>query len=86
MSEAIKSAQRTNEHYGQQLAGAGHELRDERGPDEVKTLVRGLTQATDLVQTENIDAGAAAGGSTAEVGRLRDHLAQVQPRRHHRRA
>jgi diguanylate cyclase len=78
VSKAIKSAQRTNASYSQQLAAASHELRDERGPDEVKTLIRGLTQATDLVQTENIVLQQKLNDSTAEVGRLRDHLAQAK--------
>ena len=78
VSKAIRSAQRTNASYSQQLAAASHELRDERGPDEVKTLIRGLTQATDLVQTENMVLQQELADSNAEVGRLRDHLAQAK--------
>jgi len=78
VSKAIKSAQRTNASYSQQLAVARHELSDDRAPAEVKTLIRGLTQATDLVQTENLFLQQKLNDSTAEVGRLRDHLAQAR--------
>jgi diguanylate cyclase len=78
VSKAIKNAQRTNASYSQQLAAARHELSDERAPAEVKTLIRGLTQATDLVQTENMVLQQRLHDSTAEVGRLRDHLAQAR--------
>jgi diguanylate cyclase len=78
VSKAIRSAQRTNASYGQQLAAARHELRDDRAPDEVKTLIRGLTQATDIVQTENMVLQQKLSDSNAEVGRLRDHLAQAK--------
>jgi len=78
VSKAIRSAQRTNASFGQQLAAVSHELTDDRGPDEVKTLIRGLTQATDLVQTENMVLQQKLADSNAEVGRLRDHLAQAK--------
>lgn len=78
VSKAIRSAQRTNASFGQQLAAARHELTDDRAPDEVKTLIRGLTQATDLVQTENMVLQQKLSDSNAEVGRLRDHLAQAK--------
>jgi diguanylate cyclase len=78
VSKAIKSAQRTNASYSQQLAAASNELTDDRHPDEVKSLIRGLTQATDLVQTENIVLQQKLADSNAEVGRLRDHLAQAK--------
>ena len=78
VSKAIRSAQRTNASYGQQLAAASHELRDERGPDQVKSLIRGLSQATDMAQTENMVLQQKLNDSNAEVGRLRDHLAQAK--------
>ncbi|HEY1426235.1 MAG TPA: GGDEF domain-containing protein [Caulobacteraceae bacterium] len=78
VSKAIRSAQRTNASFGQQLAAARHELTDDRPQAEVKTLIRGLTQATDLVQTENMVLQQKLADSNAEVGRLRDHLAQAK--------
>jgi len=78
VSKAIRNAQRTNASYSQQLATARQELRDDRAPDEVKTLIRGLTQATDLVQTENMVLQQKLADSNAEVGRLRDTLAQAR--------
>ena len=78
VSKAIRSAQRTNASYSQQLAAARHELRDDRAADEVKTVIRGLTQATDLVQTETMVLQQKLADSNAEVGRLRDTLAQAR--------
>ena len=78
VTKAIRNAQRTNASYSQQLAAARHELTDDRPADEVKTLIRGLTQATDVVQTENMTLQQKLADSNAEVGRLRDHLAQAR--------
>jgi diguanylate cyclase len=78
VTKAIRNAQRTNASYSQQLAAVSHELTDDRPPEEVKTLIRGLNQATDRVQTENMTLQQKLADSNAEVGRLRDHLAQAR--------
>jgi diguanylate cyclase len=78
VSRAIQTAQKTNKAYGEQLAGATLELDDDLPPVELKQLVKGLTVATKRVETENKDLEQKLAESTAEVGRLRDHLVQVR--------
>jgi diguanylate cyclase len=78
VSRAIQTAQRTNADYGKQLAGASQELHGNIETGELKALVTGLTQATNRVQTENKELEQRLAESTAEVGRLRDHLVQVR--------
>jgi diguanylate cyclase len=78
VSRAIQTAQKTNAAYGAQLAGASEELGAELEPDDLKELVQGLTAATDRVQTQNQALEKRLAESTAEVGRLRDHLVQVR--------
>jgi diguanylate cyclase len=78
VSRAIQSAQQTSAAYGEQLAGATQELSQDIGSGELKTLVRGLARATDRAHAQNRELEQRLGESTAEVGRLRDHLAQVR--------
>ncbi|MGH6958798.1 MAG: GGDEF domain-containing protein [Caulobacteraceae bacterium] len=78
VSRAIQTAQKTNEAYGQHLAGASQELAESLDGGDLKSLVDGLTAATSRVQTENRDLEQRLAESTAEVGRLRDHLVQVR--------
>ena len=53
VSRAIQTAQKTNEAYGQHLAGATQELSEEMASEELKSLVRGLANATNRAQTQN---------------------------------
>ncbi|HEY3797834.1 MAG TPA: GGDEF domain-containing protein, partial [Caulobacteraceae bacterium] len=78
VSHVIKSAQKSNEAYGEHLAGASQELDAAIDPSGLKQLVAGLTIATNRVQTENVALEKRLADSTAEVGRLRDHLVQVR--------
>jgi diguanylate cyclase len=78
VSHVIKTAQKTNAAYGKQLAGVTQELDDNLNPGDLKHLVQGLTNATQRAQAENKDLETRLADSTAEVGRLRDHLQQVR--------
>ncbi|HEY2710213.1 MAG TPA: GGDEF domain-containing protein [Caulobacteraceae bacterium] len=78
VSRAVQAAQQTSAAYGQQLAGATQGLRDDLDPNELKSLVRGLADATTRAETENRELEQRLADSTAEVGRLRDHLIQVR--------
>jgi diguanylate cyclase len=78
VSRAIQNAQQTNEAYGQQLAGATQELSEDMASGELKSLVKGLASATNRAQSQNRELEQRLAESTAEVGRLRDHLVQVR--------
>jgi diguanylate cyclase len=78
VSRAIQNAQQTNEAYGQQLAGATQELSETMESGELKALVKGLASATNRAQSQNRELEQRLAESTAEVGRLRDHLVQVR--------
>jgi len=78
VSRAIQSAQKTSADYGERLAGATQELTEELDSDALRALVRGLASATNRAQTENRELEQRLSESTAEVGRLRDHLVQVR--------
>jgi diguanylate cyclase len=78
VSRVIQTAQKTNAAYGERLADATLELGAEPDAGDIKKLVRGLTDATHRAQTENKDLEQKLAESTAEVGRLRDHLVQVR--------
>jgi diguanylate cyclase len=75
---AIKQAQKSSEQYGVSLAGAGRDLELQTEPAVIKTLVETLSNATKRVQKENQSLEKRLAESTAEVGRLRDHLEQVR--------
>jgi diguanylate cyclase len=78
VSRAIQSAQKTSADYGEHLAGATQELSEELDSGALRALVRGLANATNRAQTENRELEQRLSESTAEVGRLRDHLVQVR--------
>jgi len=78
VSQAIKQAQRSSEQYGQTLAGAGRTLSEAVDAAMLKKLVDTLTGATKRVQRENKSLEKRLDESTAEVGRLREHLEQVR--------
>jgi len=78
VSAAIKQAQRSSEQYGQTLAGAGRTLNDAIDAATLKRMVETLSTATKRVQRENKSLEKRLDESTAEVGRLREHLEQVR--------
>jgi diguanylate cyclase len=78
VSHAIKHAQRSSEQYGQTLAGAGRSLSEAIDAAALKRLVDTLNGATKRVQRENKSLEKRLEESTAEVGRLREHLEQVR--------
>ena len=78
VAEAIKQAQKSSEQYGVSLAGAGRELETHTDPSAVKKVVDVLIGATKRVQRENKSLEKRLDESTAEVGRLREHLEQVR--------
>ncbi len=79
VSQAIQSAQKSSEAYGQTLAHASKSLTasDEAGAD-LKATVDTLATATRRVQRENKSLEKRLSESTAEVARLREHLEQVR--------
>ena len=76
VSQAIQSAQKSSEAYGQTLAHASKSLAAE-GID-LKATVETLTTATRRVQRENKALEKRLAESTSEVARLREHLEQVR--------
>ena len=78
VSHVIHTARLSSAAYGERLAGASQELAAPVDTQSLQELVRGLTRATGLVESENKQLEQRLADSTAEVGRLRDHLAQVR--------
>lgn len=78
VAEAIKHAQKSSEQYGVSLEGAGRELESHTDPAAVRKVVASLVTATKRVQAENHSLEKRLAESTAEVGRLREHLEQVR--------
>ena len=78
VSRAIQSAQKSNEAYGQTLAGASKGLTEADGVDQVRAMVDTLSTATRRVQKENKSLEKRLAESTSEVQRLREHLEQVR--------
>ena len=76
VSQAIQSAQRSSEAYGQTLAHASKTLSTEAV--DLKATVETLATATRRVQRENKALEKRLSESTAEVARLREHLEQVR--------
>jgi diguanylate cyclase len=74
---AIESARETSEAYGQQLATASETL-VEQDADAVRAMVETLTVATRKVREENMALESQLADTTDELGRLREHLAQVR--------
>lgn len=78
VSRAINKAQKSNEDYGQTLAGASKGLDGAKDADQVKAMVASLSAATRKVQKENRSLEQRLADSTSEVQRLREHLEQVR--------
>lgn len=78
VSMAIQSAQKSNEAYGQTLAGASKDLSTAEDVSQIRAMVDTLSSATRRVQKENKSLEKRLAESTSEVQRLRDHLEQVR--------
>ena len=78
IAEAIQKAKRSNEHYGQTLAGAGKSLDDDLDASALKVTIESLSTATRRVQRENATLEKKLADSAAEVTRLKEHLEQVR--------
>lgn len=78
VSQAIQAAQLSTADYGKRLLGASQDLGAGVDAGSLQNLVRGLTQATSRVQTENQQLEQRLAESTAEVDRLREHLIQIR--------
>jgi diguanylate cyclase len=77
VSRAIESARESSEAYGQELAIASESLAGE-DTGKIKAMVDSLTQATQRVRQENETLESQLADTTAEVGRLKEHLEQVR--------
>jgi diguanylate cyclase len=73
VTRAIVSARESSEAYGQELANASESLAGE-DTGKIKAMVETLTQATQRVRHENQTLESQLADTTAEVGRLREHL------------
>ncbi|HLI65465.1 MAG TPA: GGDEF domain-containing protein [Caulobacteraceae bacterium] len=78
VSEAIKQAHATSEHFGETLAGAGRELSAPVAAADLDKLVETLAVATRDVQAENRSLEERLNEATAEVSRLRERLDVVR--------
>jgi diguanylate cyclase len=78
VGKAIQSARKSNEDYGQTLAGATRELSDAVDPTALRGMVDNLAGATRRVQHENTSLERRLAESNAEVSRLKEHLEQVR--------
>lgn len=74
---AIESARETSEAYGQQLATASQSL-EEQDSEAVRAMVETLSVATRKVREENQALESQLADTTAELGRMREHLEQVR--------
>jgi diguanylate cyclase len=78
VSTAIREAQKSNQSYGQTLAGASKGLTGATDAESFKSMVDELAAATRRVQRENKSLEKRLDDSTTEVNRLREHLEQVR--------
>lgn len=77
VTRAIVSARESSEAYDQELANASESLAGE-DTGKIKSMVETLTQATQRVRQENQTLESQLADTTAEVGRLREHLEQTR--------
>jgi diguanylate cyclase len=78
VAAAISEAQRSSAEYGDTLDTAGRDLAHQSEPLAVKRLVETLSAATRVIQEDNSSLEKRLQESTAEVGRLKDHLEEVR--------
>lgn len=76
VSKAIKSAQKSSKAYGATLESASKSL--DNNEVDLRETVESLAEATRRIQGENKALEARLSASTAEAGRLREHLEQVR--------
>src|SRR6201990_718069 len=77
VTQAIESAQKSSEEYGQELAIASVRLNDEKAQEDatqVKSVVEDLAAAPLKVQADNAALEGQLNETTAELGRLRESL------------
>jgi len=78
VSQAIQSAQKSSEAYGQTLASASQSLESQADVSALRQTVDSLATATKRVQRENKSLEKRLAESSAEVAKLREHLEQVR--------
>jgi diguanylate cyclase len=78
VAKAMSNARESSTSYGQTLADASRELSDENKGGDLRQLVSTLSNATRQIQRQNRTLETQLKDSTAEVGRLREHLEQVR--------
>jgi diguanylate cyclase len=78
VSEAITSAKKSSEAYGETLTHASRSLGDSQDPTALKATVATLSSATRRMARENKALEQRLADSTEEVNRLREHLEQVR--------
>jgi diguanylate cyclase len=78
VSQAIQSAQKSSEAYGQTLASASESLGSQNDVAALRQTVDTLATATKRVQRENKSLEKRLADSSAEVTKLREHLEQVR--------
>ena len=78
VSQAIQTARKSSEVYGEALADASKSLTDEQDPATLKSTIVSLSEATRHVSRENRILETRLAASTNEVNRLREHLEQVR--------
>ncbi|HEY3694263.1 GGDEF domain-containing protein [Phenylobacterium sp.] len=78
VSQAIHSAQKSSEAYGETLNHASRSLTDAQDPTALKATVETLSSATRRMARENKALEGRLADSTEEVSRLREHLEQVR--------
>ncbi len=78
VAKAIQAAQKSSDTYGETLAGVSKSLPVDDQSTGLREIVETLSTATRKVQRENKTLEKQLKESTAEVGRLRDHLEQVR--------
>lgn len=77
VSRAIQSARETSHDYGEQLAAADASFKQDDA-QAIKQVVETLSAATRKVQAENKALETQLHDTTAELGKLREHLEQVR--------
>jgi diguanylate cyclase len=77
VSRAIESARATSQTYGAQLAAADESFKGDDA-QAIKEVVETLSTATRKVQAENKTLETQLHDTTAELGKLREHLEQVR--------
>jgi len=78
VSDAIRMAKQNNEVFGRTLEIAGADMDAAADPETIRATVGRLANATRTVHEQNARLEQRLADSTAEVGRLKEHLEQVR--------